>query len=181
MGGTLDVSGTLNLAGDGIVNNNFRVDGRVGINGPTNASYGLIVNNSNSRFGGNVEVTGQVNTASMSVDALSIAGKGSVRSDGLSPLRMGFASKFVDVVTPGEATVEYTVNITDFVGDNDDIRVMVSQFAPAAGGGILAFERCIISVTEVNATHDTCKIKIHNTVGQLTVKGTIYLMCVAKN
>jgi predicted acyltransferase (DUF342 family) len=51
-------TGSLNVTEDGIVNGNFRVDGRIGINGPTNASYGLIVNNANSYFQGDAIVEG---------------------------------------------------------------------------------------------------------------------------
>ena len=50
-------TGSLNVTQDGIVNGNFRVDGRIGINGPTNASYGLIVNNANSYLQGSLTVT----------------------------------------------------------------------------------------------------------------------------
>jgi len=152
------------------------------IGGEMDNSYRLRVYDGNSRFGGNVEVTGQVNTASMSVDALSIGGKGSVRSDGPSPLRIGFTSRYVDVVIPGGATLEYIVNIPDFTGDNDDIRVSVSQFAPAGGGDQFAFERTIISITSVNATNGTVRMRLHNSAGgQLYLKGTVYLMAVAKN
>lgn len=51
-------TGSLNVTQDGIVNGNFRVDGRIGINGPTNASYGLMVNNANSYFQGDAIIDG---------------------------------------------------------------------------------------------------------------------------
>jgi hypothetical protein len=51
-------TGSLNVAQDGTVNGNFRVDGRIGINGPTNASYGLIVNNADSYLQGDAIVDG---------------------------------------------------------------------------------------------------------------------------
>jgi predicted acyltransferase (DUF342 family) len=51
-------TGSLNVSQDGIVNGNFRVDGRIGINGPTHASYGLIVNNANSYLQGDAIVDG---------------------------------------------------------------------------------------------------------------------------
>ena len=183
VGGALDPAFKLRvIGGNSRFGGDAQVTGRMAVGGDMDDNFRLRVYDGNSRFGGNVEVTGQINTASMSVDALSIGGKGSVKSDGLSPLRVGFASKYVDVVIPAGSTVEYTANITDFDGDNDDIRVAVSQFAPAAGGSALAFERSIISVTNVNASEDTCKIKLYNAAGgQLYLKGTIYLLCVAKN
>jgi predicted acyltransferase (DUF342 family) len=51
-------TGSLNVTQDGIINGNFRVDGRIGINGPTNASYGLMVNNANSYFQGDAIIDG---------------------------------------------------------------------------------------------------------------------------
>jgi hypothetical protein len=51
-------TGSLNVIQDGIVNGNFRVDGRIGINGATNASYGLIVNNADSYLQGDAIVDG---------------------------------------------------------------------------------------------------------------------------
>jgi hypothetical protein len=51
-------TGSLNVIQDGVVNGNFRVDGRIGINGPTNASYGLIVNNADSYLQGDAIVEG---------------------------------------------------------------------------------------------------------------------------
>ena len=48
----------LQLSGDGIVGGNFRVNGRIGINGATNSNFGLIVNNANSYLQGNVQATG---------------------------------------------------------------------------------------------------------------------------
>lgn len=57
-GGHTHLGGNLNVANDGIIENNFRVNGRVGINGATNANYGLIVNSSNSYFQGNTITTG---------------------------------------------------------------------------------------------------------------------------
>lgn len=51
-------TGSLNVTQDGVVNGNFRVDGRIGINGATNASYGLIVNNADSYLQGDAIVDG---------------------------------------------------------------------------------------------------------------------------
>jgi hypothetical protein len=195
VGGTLDNTYRLRVVGG---NSRFggdaQVTGRMAVGGDMDDNYRLRVYDGNSRFGGNAEVTGildvggninltgQLNAASVNATAISIGGKGAARSDGPSPLRIGFNSKAVDVTIPGGATVEYTVNITDFTGDNDDVRVMVSQFQTAAGSSIDGWERMLITVSNVDAANDTCKINIHNTgSGQLTVKGTIYLTAIAKN
>ena len=183
IGGVVDSNYRLRVwGGNSRFGGDAQVTGRMAIGGDMDDSYRLRVWDGNSRFGGNMEVSGQINATSMNIDALAIGGKGAVRSDGLSPLRIGFNYKYVDVVIAGGATQEYTVNITDFAGDNDDIRVMVSQFEPAAGADPLAFERTVMSVTNVNATNETCKLKLHNSAGgALHLKGTVYLTCIAKN
>lgn len=195
IGGTLDDTYRLRVVGG---NSRFggdaQVTGRMAIGGEMDDNYRLRVYDGNSRFGGNAQVTGmldvggnidlngQLNAGSVNTAALAIGGKGAVRSDGLSPLRIGFVSKYVDVTLPAGAIQEYTVNITDFTGDNDDVRVMVSQFAYAAGAGPNSWERALITISDVNAAADTCKINVHNTTAsQFTIKGTIYLTAIAKN
>ncbi|MBC7889059.1 MAG: hypothetical protein H7Z13_14380 [Ferruginibacter sp.] len=195
VGGPLDNTYRLRVVGG---NSRFggdaQVTGRMAIGGEMDDNYRLRVYDGNSRFGGNAQVTGildvggninltgQLNAGSVNAIAVSIGGKGAARSDGASPLRIGFNSRNVDVTIPGGATVEYTVNITDFSGDNDDVRVMVSQFQTATGSSIDGWERMLITVSNVNAANDTCQLNIHNTgSGQLTVRGTIYLTAIAKN
>lgn len=195
IGGPLDDTYRLRVVGG---NSRFggdaQVTGRIAIGGEMDDNYRLRVYDGNSRFGGNAQVTGmldvggninltgQLNAGSVNTTALAIGGKGSVRSDGLSPLRIGFVSKYVDVTLPAGAIQEYTVNITDFAGDNDDVRVMVSQFQYTTGAGPNSWERTLITISDVNAAADTCKINVHNTSGnQFTIKGTIYLTAIAKN
>jgi hypothetical protein len=195
IGGSLDNTYRLRvIGGNSRFGGNAQVTGRMAIGGDMDDNFRLRVYDGNSRFGGNAEVTGtldvggnidaagQVNAVSVNTGALAIGGKGSVRSDGLSPLRIGFSSKYIDVTLPAGAIQEYTVNIADFTGDNDDVRVMVSQFQSAIGSNINSWERTLITVSEVNAAADTCKISVHNTsAGQFTVKGTIYLSVIVKN
>lgn len=61
--GNAQVSGntsiySLNVASNGTVTGNARINGRIGVNGPTSASYGLLLNNAHSYFGGDILVTG---------------------------------------------------------------------------------------------------------------------------
>jgi hypothetical protein len=49
---------SLNVTGSGTISGNSRIDGRIGINGPTSASYGLLVNSANSYFHGDAVITG---------------------------------------------------------------------------------------------------------------------------
>jgi hypothetical protein len=194
IGGSLDNTYRLRvIGGNSRFGGDAQVTGRMAIGGDMDDNFRLRVYDGNSRFGGNaqvtgtmdvggnIDVTGQLNAGSVNTGALAIGGKGSVRSDGLSPLRIGFSSKYIDYFFTGGEIREFTANITDFEGDNDDIRIVVSQFQQA-GGSPEAWERMLITIRDVDAATNTCKIKIRNTAsGQLEVKGTLYLMCVAKN
>jgi predicted acyltransferase (DUF342 family) len=192
----------------GNIDNNFRlrvydgasrfggdveVTGNMTIGGTLDNTYKLRVIGGNSRFGGdaqvtgsldvggNIDLTGQINAGSVNTGALAIGGKGSVRSDGLSPLRIGFNSKYVNVNVGLVTPVTVTANITDFAGDNDDVRVMVCQFVDD-GSYADAWENMIATVHDVDAASNTCKISLTNkSNGGVVLKGTIYLMTVAKN
>jgi hypothetical protein len=195
VGGTPDSNFRLRVYdGNSRFGGSVEATGNLTIGGALDNTYRLRVIGGNSRFGGdaqvtgnmdiggNIDLTGQLNAGSANVGALAIAGKGSVRSDGLSPLRIGFNSKAINVTLPAGAIQEFTVNITDFAGDNDDVRVMVSQFQYGVGAGPNSWERTLITVSDVNAVTDTCKINVHNTTSnQLTIVGTIYLTTIAKN
>jgi hypothetical protein len=197
-----DMHATGNVAIGGIVDNNYRLrviggntrfggdmhaTGNVAIGGEVDNNFRLRVIGGNSRFGGDVEITGEATAASMSVDnalstgTLTIGGKGSVRSNGASPLRIGFSQKTVDVVVNANSDVAVVADISDFSGDNDDVRVFVSQIVndPLSSG---YWQRMTITVMGVNATNDTCLLWIHNhTGGNVVMKGTIYLTTIAKN
>lgn len=174
--GNATVQGALNVTGSGIIDENFRVNGRVGINGATNSNYGLIVNNSNSYFQGNTTTTGTVNANGN----LTIKGNGHVRSNGTSNLKIGFTSKTVNVFIANGASVSVTANISDFTGGVDDARVFVSQVVNDPTG-FLSWSKVKITVMGVNATDDTCLLWIHNTSGVSgDLKGTIYLTTIAR-
>lgn len=202
-----DMHATGNVAIGGEVDNNFRLrviggnsrfggdlyaTGNVAFGGDVDDAFRLRVYNGNSRFGGNVEVTGSATAASMSVDnavsagsvstgSLTIGGKGSVRSDGNSPLRIGFTQKTVNVAINANSEVSVVADIADFSGDNDDVRVFVSQIVidPTSSP---YWQRMNIMVSGVNATNDTCLLWIHNSTGvSVVMKGTIYLTTIAKN
>ena len=170
------VQGSLNVTGDGIIESNFRVNGRIGINGATNANYGLIVNNSNSYFQGNVTATGTVSAPGN----LIIKGNGHVRSNGPSNLRVGFNSKYVNLSINNGASVSVLANITTFTGGNDDVRVFVSQVVN--DNGSVPWSEVKVTVMGVNSTDNTCLLWLHNTSGANGIlKGTIYLTTIAKD
>jgi hypothetical protein len=51
-------TGSLDVMQDGLVGGNFRINGRIGVNGATHASYGLIVNNADSYLQGDATIDG---------------------------------------------------------------------------------------------------------------------------
>jgi hypothetical protein len=174
--GNLTVANTITVNNDGIIENNFRVNGRVGINGPTNGSYGLMVNNSNSYFQGNVTATGTINAAGN----LTVKGNGHVRSNGPSNLRVGFMSRNVDMSINNGANAAVLVDLSDFEGGNNDMRVFVSQIASDPGGTVL-WPEVNVMVSSVNSVNNTCLIWLYNNSGVSgTLKGTIYLTVIAK-
>jgi hypothetical protein len=196
-----DFHATGNAAIGGSVDNNFRLriyDGnaRVGgnaeitgqltaglaaIGGSIDDNFRLRIYDGNFRVGGNAEITGQLTAGSVAIDnTLTIGGNGSVRSNGISPLRIGFDSKTVDVYIANNARVSVTANITDFSGGLDDIRVMISHVVNDDGG--LPWPEMILTVMGPNSGSDTCLIWITNKSGENgTLKGTIYLTSIAKN
>jgi hypothetical protein len=180
IGGSLQVTGNANVGNnlsvvnDGIIENNFRVNGRIGINGPTNGSYGLMVNNSNSYFQGNVTATGTVNAAG----DLTIKGNGHVRSNGPSNLKVSFISKSVDESINNGASASVLVN-TGFTGGNGDVRVMVSQIMGDVGASV-QWQRVNVMVSSVS-NDGTCLLWLNNHSGANgIVKGTVYLTVIGK-
>ncbi len=176
-GTNVSVGNNLIVANDAIITENFRVNGRVGINGGTHGSYGLMVNNSNSYFQGNITATGTVAASGN----LTIKGNGHVRSAGSSNLRVGFTSKAVNVVINNGASVSVTANITSFEGaSTDDARVFVAQVVNDIGSTV-PWSEVNITVMGVNPGSGTCLLWLHNASGSTgTVAGTIYLTTIAR-
>jgi hypothetical protein len=181
--GSETIGSSLNVGNDGIINGNFRVDGRAGIGGATNANYKLIVNGGNSYFEGNTTNSGNatINGTVNAVGNLVIKGNGHVRSNGSSNLRVGFDQVSYDLVVNANSYVDVTANITSFDNGNSDIRVYPCQVTTSinasANAYVLRFQ-----TMGVNATDDTCKVRIINPTGAAIVAiGTLYLMSVAKD
>jgi len=173
----LSAGNNLTVGNDGIIENNFRVNGRVGINGATNAGYGLMVNNSNSYFQGNITATGTINASGN----LTVKGNGHVRSNGPSNLKIGFTSKSVNINIANGSNASVIANISEFTGDNDDVRVFVSQVVSDAGGVVL-WPEVNITVMNVNSANGTCLLWLYNNSGVSGIlKGTIYLTTISKD
>jgi hypothetical protein len=170
---------------------NLYATGNVAFGGSVDDNYRLRVHSGNSHFGGDVQVNGALDATTVEafnligthaqVSSLSINGNGSVRSNGASSLRIGFDQKTVNAAIAPHGGVTVTANITDFSGDNDDVRVMVTQVVPG-GGNTLFIDALKIQVLSVNAADDTVDLRITNLSDfNATASFTIYLTSIAKN
>ncbi|MBC7851667.1 MAG: hypothetical protein H7Y31_18120 [Chitinophagaceae bacterium] len=189
------------IGGNSRFGGDMHATGNAAIGGAADPNFRFRVYDGDSRFGGNVQVTGLINTADLganqvnagtvnsnvvnavilSVDnTLTIGGKGSVQSNGPSSLRMGFDKQAVDVQIAANNGFTTVVNITDFDGDNDDVRVLVSQIVLNAGNTMF-ISNVNVNVIGVDAANNTCTLMIRNLGVAATLKATIYLTTIAKN
>ena len=116
-------TGSLNATQDGVVNGNFRVDGRIGINGATNASYGLIVNNAHSYFQGDAIVTGNKRiNGRAGINGATNASYGLIVNDAHSYLQ-GSATVLTDAVINGNTRIDGRIGINGYTNANYGLMV----------------------------------------------------------
>ncbi len=116
-------TGSLNVTQDGIVNGNFRVDGRMGINGPTNASYGLIVNNADSYLQGDATVDGNARVnGRIGINGPTNANYGLMVNNANSYLQ-GNLTVSQDAVVNGNARVDGSIGVNGFTNANYGLMV----------------------------------------------------------
>lgn len=187
------------IGGNSRFGGDMHATGNMGVGGLPDNTHRLRVYNGSSFFDGSLQVTGHTtvnslgSTGNISTNAtitagnvnvnnsLTIDGKGSVRSNGPSPLRIGFDERPVNVFLVANSATTVTANITDFTGDNDDVRVMVSQIAFGAGNTMFS-ENLIVHVVSVDAAANTCNLRIVNRGNvAVTLVATIYLTTIAKS
>lgn len=182
-GGAVDPDYRLKIyGGNSLLDGDLRATGKMSIGGSVDNNFRFRVYGGNSRFGGNVEITGDVTASNVDIsNGLTIGGNGSVRSNGPSSLRIGFNEKTVDILVPADNAVTVTANISDFSGDNDDVRVSLNQIDLLSGNTLFSSNISII-ITEVDPVADTCTLRIRNlSNSNATLKATIYLTTIAKN
>jgi hypothetical protein len=185
--------------GNARIGGEFHATGNSAIGGLPDANFRFRVYDGNSRFGGNVQITGEIDNGAGTIstntlttntvnasnavieNSLTINGKGSVRSNGPSSLRMGFDQRTVDVNIANNNTVLVVANITDFSGGSDDVRVIVSHIS-MDGSGTIFWPQVIVTIVGVDAAANTCTIALTNKSGNNGVlRGTIYLTSIAKD
>jgi hypothetical protein len=134
--GTTRFDGTVhminNLSIGGAPDNNYRLrvydgntrfggdvhaTGNAAIGGAVDNSFRLRVYDGNTRLGGDAEITGDI----------TIGGNGAVRSNGSSPLNIGFVSKEINVFMPAKFSFVPSVAATGFPTNYSDMRLMTAQ------------------------------------------------------
>jgi cytoskeletal protein CcmA (bactofilin family) len=205
--GNATVNGSVTATGDVtaddmVANDAIRAE-RVGIGGSASGSYSLYVHSGNSYFQGNISASGNAtvngnitvgNTVSVGNDLnvsgtinatnnMVIKGTGSVRSEGPSPLRVGFESytisPYYDIAAGDYTTV--ILNLPDF-DDESDIRVLFSDYAPSDPVYYGYVNRFRFSVYSYNATNNTCAVRIHNySNADALISGVLHFVTIIKD
>jgi hypothetical protein len=171
--------GNSRFGGDVQVTGNLDAGAYMAVGGAIDPVYRLRVYNGNSRFGGDVQVTGNLNAGEITTNTIN--GTGVVHSAGPSSLSMGFNSENINLTLAGGNQLDLTVNITDFSGGANDIRVMIGQFVPDPLPQYANWHDFSLHVHSVDPVNDTCKLRVTNTTGaNLSMKGTLYLISVVK-
>jgi hypothetical protein len=117
------VLSSLNVTGDGDVSGNARINGRMGINGPTSASYGLLVNNANSYFQGDLLVTGNKRiNGRAGINGIGNAAYGLAVNYANSYLQ-GSATVLSDAVINGNTRVDGRLGINGYTSTNYGLMV----------------------------------------------------------
>lgn len=170
------------IGGNSFLGGDLRTTGNTSLGGEVDPAFRLRVWGGNSRFGGDVLVVGTTNTENLEVNnTVTINGKGSVRSNGPSHLRVGFDQRTVDLFLNGNEAITVNANITDFSGSNADVRVFLSQVEFLPGNSMWASNLHVLVLT-VDNSENTVALRIRNLSNtSATLKATIYLTTIAKD
>ena len=158
--------------------------GYVAFGGAVDPTYRLRVYDGNSRFGGDAQVTGTLNTTDMNVtNNFTIKGTGSVRSEGVSPLRIGFEQISINnwVNFDPYEKIDFTVNLSDF-SSTGDVRVMFAGYNPTNDAALMFSQRFRFQVISINSVANTVTLQAFNdSDASSELLGTIYLLAVIKD
>lgn len=180
----LDVSGDIYCI-NRTTSGTIKVSTAMSVGGEPDPQYKLRVYNGDSRFGGDVLVLGDLNVDDIVADEITIDkinGKGIVRSNGTSSLRLGFDQVWVNYTLNGGAEADLTVNISEFTTGPNNVRVFISQFEPDPLPQFVTWHDFSFHVHSVDPATNTCKVRVTNTTnGSLSIRGYLYLTSVAKD
>ena len=190
VGGSITASGNISSSGDIIADDAVRAD-RVGIGGNESGSYKLYVHSGNSYFQGNISASGNVTIngnatvgGTISTDNnMVIKGTGSVRSEGPSPLRVGFTTYTISPYIELNAH-DYTsvyVNIPD-ISDASDVRILFSDYIPSGPAYYDYLNRVRFFITNIDATNDRILLRIHNySDAYAAISGELHFVTITKD
>lgn len=193
IGGALDNSYKLRVYdGNARIGGDFHATGNASIGGVVDNNWRLRVYDGNSRFGGDVQVTGALTAASGNINnltagsmvidnTLTIGGKGSVRSNGPSSLKIHFMQVYVEFEFNGTGQLAvFPVNLPDF--DNAaDVRLSISHFVPVLPLGDNP-HNVTVTFTEFNSTSNSCVMAVRALPGvSFILAGHYYVMAVMKD
>ena len=187
IGGEVDPDYQLRVyAGNARVGGDFHATGFAALGGAVDPNYRLRVYDGNSRFGGNAQVTGNSNLeGNVAVGGdLTIGGKGAVRSNGPSQLRVSFQTLPVNVIVgTGGASKGYIWAPLENISDVNDVRVYVSHFVPTDNSSPYNYHEGILMRPDyVDVVNNEIRIILQNTNSVSSgLKGTLYLMVVYKD
>lgn len=196
LGGETSVKGPIYADGDiksnqTLIGENVSCSGKVfspaiqasqmaAIGGQPDPNYKLRVYSGNTRLGGDVVVLGTLTADEVSIDKIN--GKGVVRSNGNSSLRVGFDYCWLNHTLSAGNQTDVTANISEFSGGPNDVRVFVSQFDPDPLPQYVNWHDFTFHIHSVNPVNNTCKVRITNTTnGNLSIRGYLYLTSIAKD
>lgn len=193
-----DVSSTNNV----VASNSVRALNRLGVGGNENNSYRLYVHNGNSYFQGNISSSGNTtvngnitvgNTVSIGNDLnvsgtinatnnMVIKGTGSVRSQGPSPLKVGFVDQMVPYhhLNAGDYVTVF-IDLPDF-GSESDIRVLFSDYRVSDVYYLAHYNRFHFRIIDIDAVNHTFAVRIHNySNSDAEISGTLTFLTVIKD
>lgn len=200
--GDVTVDGDVSSANNVVASNSVRALNRLGVGGNENNSYRLYVHSGNSYFQGNITSSGNAtvsgnitvgNTVSIGNDLnvtgtitatnnMVIKGTGSVRSQGPSPLRVGFVDHYVPYVhlNAGEYVTVF-IDLPDFDAESD-IRVLFSDYRISDIYYATFYNRFLFRIVDIDAVNNRFVLRIHNySTADAELSGTLTFLTVMKD
>jgi cytoskeletal protein CcmA (bactofilin family) len=193
-----DVSSTNNV----VASNSVRALNRLGVGGNENNSYRLYVHSGNSYFQGNITSSGNAtvngnitagNSVSIDNDLnvsgtitatnnMVIKGTGSVRSQGPSPLRVGFVDYNLGYyhLNAGEYVTVF-IDLPEFDAESD-IRVLFSDYRISDIYYATYYNRVHFRIVDIDAVNDRLALRVHNySNADAEISGTLTFLTVVKD
>jgi hypothetical protein len=168
--------------GNARIGGDFHATGNAAVGGTVDGNFRFRVYDGNSRFGGDVQVTGALSTTDFSVaNNFTIGGKGSVKSNGTTPLKIHFLEVYTEVQFTGVGQLKvFNVSLPDF-DSHSDVRLSISHFVPVLPSGDNP-HNVTVTFTEFNPASNSCVMVARALPNvDFILAGTYYIMAVMKD